>query len=67
MSNCTICIRDDWDEVITPCARHMAEEQAELDAYEDRYGWDDMTGAEAVAEMMAAQYDDDPNPYHGTY
>jgi len=24
-------------------------------------------GADAIGEMMMAQYDDDPNPYHGDY
>jgi len=24
-------------------------------------------GAEAHGEMLMAQYDDDPNPYHGDY
>ena len=24
-------------------------------------------GAEAYGEMLVAQYDDDPNPYHGDY
>ena len=24
-------------------------------------------GAEALGEMLMAQYDDDPNPYHGDY
>jgi len=65
MTDCTICVTDDEGFVIAPCSACIAREQAEIDAYEDQYGM--MTGAEAVAEMMAAQYDDDPNPYHGTY
>jgi hypothetical protein len=65
MTDCTICVTDDDGFVRIPCARCIAAEQAEIDAYEAEYGM--MTGAEAVAEMMAAQYDDDPNPYHGTY
>lgn len=67
MSNCTVCVRDDWDDVVVPCARCMAEEQAELDAEYAEAGYDDMTAAEFYGEMLAAQYDCDPNPYHGTY
>ena len=26
-----------------------------------------LEGEEAIGEMMMAQYDDDPNPYHGDY
>ena len=27
----------------------------------------EVVGADAIGEMMMAQYDDDPNPYHGDY
>ena len=27
----------------------------------------EVEGADAIGEMMMAQYDDDPNPYHGDY
>ena len=27
----------------------------------------EVEGAAAIGEMMMAQYDDDPNPYHGDY
>jgi len=32
------------------------------DHFEDDFSW-----AEAEADAHAAHYDDDPNPYHGTY
>ena len=27
----------------------------------------EVEGADAIGEMMMAEYDDDPNPYHGDY
>ena len=27
----------------------------------------EVEGGDAIGEMMMAQYDDDPNPYHGDY
>jgi hypothetical protein len=38
--------------------------QEDYDDYVDPYA---MTWEEAEAEMRMAQWDDDPNPYHGTY
>jgi hypothetical protein len=43
-------------------ANGALEEYAQEDEYVDPYA---MTWQEAEAEMRMAQYDDDPNPYHG--
>jgi len=46
-------------EYCDPCAEEISEWHAQQ---ERDYG-----AAEAEADAFLAQYDDDPNPYHGTY
>jgi len=47
------------DEYCDSCAEEISEWYAQQ---ERDYG-----AAEAEADAILAQYDDDPNPYHGTY
>ena len=57
--SCATPIPFSEDEYCDPCAEEISEWHAQQ---ERDYG-----AAEAEHEAFMAQYDDDPNPYHGTY